>query len=92
MPTCWAFGHLAQPRYRGNVIRRCWLVVLPREDVLTDLDTLVTDEDRWSSDQSVDCVLILVAERATQNRWLILRLHRFSLFLLPVPDLDSLAF
>ena len=22
MPTCWALGHLAQPRYRGNVIRR----------------------------------------------------------------------
>src|SRR5207247_7984960 len=38
-----------------------------RDDVVADVDALVADEDGGARDQLADVVLVLVAERATEN-------------------------
>ena len=37
------------------------------DDVVTHLDTLITDEYGWTSDELPHIILVFVAERATEN-------------------------
>ena len=41
--------------------------IIVRDDVVTDFDTLIADEDGGTGDELTDVVLIFVAERTTQD-------------------------
>src|SRR5687767_4485342 len=91
MPTGGAFRHFGPMPRRcdGDVIvRRRWVVELTCNDLVADLDTLVTDKDRGARDQPADVVLILVAKRAAQVCWL--NAHRFFPDFVPhCPQVDN---